>query len=163
MSDDSGIRFSVLHCVSSCYTEVHISWEILGICTCGFCRRLKYRPQFATRVMPPRWLCTMLRTTYMPRLTLHINSRQSLRTLTVILGVSWLKVAPAVDERNFLIVFFTYSNLLLSLSRLSPCYSLTTIPMSLCRHYKLAMNACNGNGHNTAQSYDDAKMLLDAL
>ena len=35
--------------------------------------------------------------------------------------------------------------------------------MSLCRHYKLAVNASNGNGHNTAQSYDDAKMLLDAL
>ena len=27
MSDDSGIRFSVLCCVSGCYAEVHISWE----------------------------------------------------------------------------------------------------------------------------------------
>ena len=27
MSDETGIRFSVLHCVSGCYAEVHISWE----------------------------------------------------------------------------------------------------------------------------------------
>ena len=28
MSDETEIRFSVLHCVSGCYAEVHISWEI---------------------------------------------------------------------------------------------------------------------------------------
>ena len=27
MSDETGIRFSVLYCVSGCYAEVHISWE----------------------------------------------------------------------------------------------------------------------------------------
>ena len=27
MSDEIGIRFSVLHSVSGCYAEVHISWE----------------------------------------------------------------------------------------------------------------------------------------
>ena len=29
MSDETGIRFSVLYCVSGCYAEVHISWEIV--------------------------------------------------------------------------------------------------------------------------------------
>ena len=29
MSDETEIRFSVLYCVSGCYAEVHISWEIL--------------------------------------------------------------------------------------------------------------------------------------
>ena len=40
---------------------------------------------------------------------------------------------------------------------------LTLALVSLRRHYELAVNACNGNGHNTTQGYNDAKMLLDAL
>ena len=32
MSDETGNGISVLHSVSGCYAEVHISWEIIAIC-----------------------------------------------------------------------------------------------------------------------------------
>ena len=49
MSDETGIRFSVLCCVSGCYAEVHISWEnIIGSYSLSLTAKALPQPSFTS-------------------------------------------------------------------------------------------------------------------